>query len=106
MGLLDFLKGQDVNDGVAEYQATRDGVLLDVRTQEEYLDGHIEGSINIPLQEIDKISQNVQNKSVAIFVYCRSGARSKKAVDILAKMGYDNVKNIGGIIGYKGAVVK
>ena len=52
MGFLDFLKGPDINQGVAEYDAVPGAVLLDVRTPQEYREGHIPGSINAPLQSL------------------------------------------------------
>lgn len=52
MGLFDFFKGPDFNEGIETYKNTKDAVLLDVRTQEEYLEGRVPGSWNIPLQEI------------------------------------------------------
>ena len=106
MGFLDFFKTKDINKGVEEYKSTNDAILLDVRTPEEYFDGHIENSVNIPLQEIDKIVKIIQNKEVPLFVHCRSGARSSQAVGILKRMGYANVNDIGGILGYRGAIVK
>ena len=51
MSLLNMFKRTDINDGVDEFRNTPNAVLLDVRTKEEYKDGHIEGSINIPLQK-------------------------------------------------------
>ena len=53
MGFLDFFKQSDINQGVKEFTATPGAVLLDVRTSEEYRDGHIPGSRNVPLQDID-----------------------------------------------------
>ena len=56
MGFFDFLKGPDINQGVKEYNATDGAVLLDVRTPDEYRQGHIPGSKNVPLQSIDKVT--------------------------------------------------
>lgn len=100
MGFFDFLKGPDIGEGVREYNATPGAVLLDVRTPEEYREGHIPGSKNVPLQSIDKVTVMINNKATPIFVHCLSGARSRQAAAILQQMGYTNVKNIGGISAY------
>ena len=104
MGFLDFLNGPDINQGVKEYSATDDAVLLDVRTPGEYREGHIPGSKNVPLQSIDKVGDIIENKGTPIFVHCLSGARSRQATAVLQQMGYSNVKNIGGISAYTGKV--
>ena len=52
MGFFDFLKGPDINQGVAEWNATPGAVLLDVRTPQEYREGHIPNSVNLPLQSL------------------------------------------------------
>ena len=104
MGFFDFFKQADINQGIREYTATPDAVLLDVRTPEEYRGGHIPGSKNVPLQAIDKVSSVAENKDTVLFVYCYSGARSRQAAGILQRMGYRNVNNIGGIAAYAGNV--
>ena len=106
MGFFDFLKGPDINQGVKEYNATDGAVLLDVRTPDEYRQGHIPGSKNLPLQSIDKVERMIENKATPIFVHCLSGARSRQAAAVLQQMGYTNVKNIGGIASYTGKVEK
>ena len=74
-------------------------ILLDVRTQEEYDAGHIEGAILIPDYEINTKAEAVlADKDALILVYCRSGRRSKNAASSLATLGYTNVKEFGGII--------
>lgn len=103
MGFLDLLKGPDIGQGVAEYTSTSGAVLLDVRTPQEYQEGHIPGSINIPLQRI-RGNAIPAKKDTPLFVYCHSGSRSSQAVRILTKLGYTSVKNIGGIAAYKGKV--
>ena len=104
MGFFDFLKEPDISQGVKEYQATPGAVLLDVRTPEEYRDGHISGSKNVPLQSLDKVTDFVNHQDTPLFVYCHSGARSSRAASALRRMGYTNVKNIGGIAAYAGKV--
>jgi len=104
MGLFHLFRHTDVNEGVAEYCSTPGAVLLDVRTPQEYREGHIPGSKNVPLQGIDKVADIVENRDTVLYVYCYSGARSRQAVSRLQHMGYTNVKNIGGIADYHGKV--
>ena len=74
-------------------------IILDVRTQEEYDNGHIPNAICIPVETIDaNVSTTLPSKDALILVYCRSGVRSKQAADTLAKLGYTNIKEFGGII--------
>ena len=104
MGFFDFFKQPDINQGVKEFKQREGAVLLDVRTSQEYREGHIPGSKNVPLQQLDKISAVTDNKDAPMFVYCHSGARSRQATAILLHMGYANVNNIGGIAAYQGKV--
>ena len=71
--------------------------LIDVRDDWEYVDGHIEGAINIPLKEISKIEDTIESKKEYIIVYCKSGMRSSNALIELEKMGYTNVYDLGSI---------
>lgn len=107
MGLLNFFRSTaDINAGVAEYETTNGAVLLDVRTAEEYRDGHINGSINLPLDRISFIEDAVKNKNTPLYVYCYSGSRSGQAVSYLKRIGYTNATNIGGISSYRGKVMR
>lgn len=103
MGIFDFLRGPDINQGVKEYEDTSGAVLLDVRTPEEYREGHIPHSKNVPLSSIGNV-KSVAPKEAPVFVYCYSGSRSRQAAGMLEQMGYTKVKNIGGIAAYKGKV--
>lgn len=77
-------------------------VILDVRTEEEFAEGHISGAILIPDYEISKGAENeLTDKDQLILVYCRSGRRSKNAASELASLGYTNVKEFGGIIDWQ-----
>jgi len=104
MGFFDFFKQPDINQGIKEFSQREDAILLDVRTPQEYRDGRIPGSKNVPLQAIDKVEAVVENKDTALYVYCYSGARSRQAASLLQHMGYSNVNNIGGIAAYHGKV--
>lgn len=104
MGLFDFFKQPDIDQGVKTYRATQGAVLLDVRTPSEYEEGHIPGSFNLPLQRIDRAPGILENPDAPLFVYCRSGNRSRQATAFLQQMGYRNVTNIGGIAAYSGKV--
>ena len=76
-----------------------DYIILDVRTQEEYDQGHIPGAILIPDTEVEVTAEDVlTDKDQLILVYCRSGRRSKLASEILVELGYTNIKEFGGII--------
>ena len=72
-------------------------LLVDVRTPEEYADGFIEGSVNIPLQELESRLSEIPN-DMPVVVYCRSGNRSAQAADILISKGYSDVYDLGGIL--------
>ena len=104
MGIFNLLKQPDINRGVREFRKEKDSVLLDVRTPQEYSEGHIPGSKNVPLQQLDKLEEVAENKDTVLYVYCHSGARSRQATNFLQYMGYTNVHNIGGITAYSGKV--
>ena len=104
MGIFDFFKQPDINKGVQEYKNAAGAVLLDVRSPQEYREGHIPGSQNVPLQQLDKVEEITENKDTVLYVYCRSGARSRQAVSLLRAMGYTNVHNFGGMGAYSGKV--
>ena len=104
MSIFDFFKQPDINKGLKEYAEKENAVLLDVRTPQEYGEGHIPGSKNVPLQTLDKVTSIAENKDTVLYVYCYSGARSRQATAMLQHMGYTNVQNIGGIAAYHGKV--
>ena len=106
MSFMDFLKRPDINKGVEEWRNTTNAVLLDVRTVDEYRQGHIDGSLNIPLQNIHTVKNNIPDLDKPIYVHCLSGARSAQATSVLKSMGYTNVTDIGGINSYCGKMVK
>ena len=81
-------------------------VVVDVRTQDEYAEGHIPGAICVPNESIvDAQPAELPDLDQTILVYCRSGRRSKEAAQKLADMGYTEVFEFGGIIDWTGEVV-
>ena len=82
-------------------------IIIDARTTEEFAEGHIADAILIPEYEIaDRAEKELPDKEQLILVYCRSGRRSKIASEELAKLGYTNVKEFGGIIDWPYDIVK
>lgn len=106
MGLFDLFRAQNINEGVKEFESLTEAALIDVRTPEEYREGRIPKSKNIPLQEMEEIYNEIEDRNLPIFVYCHSGVRSRQAVSYLQQLGYTNVRNIGGIISYQGKLEK
>ena len=100
MGLFSKFVGPGINAKVAEAASDPDAVVLDVRTREEYARGHIEGAVNVPLDEIEQAARLFGDKN--LYVHCASGARSKRAVARLKDLGVQNVQNIGGIMSWNG----
>ena len=81
----------------ARLDANGDAILLDVRTQEEYDQGHIPGAVCLPNEDILPDLPIPFGKDAEILVYCRSGRRSAEAAEKLAAMGCTNVADFGGI---------
>lgn len=82
------------------------GIILDVRTAQEYSEKHIPGAINIANESIGTEDiPELPDKDQLILVYCRSGNRSKQAAEKLVKLGYTNIIEIGGINSWPGETV-
>lgn len=78
--------------------------IIDVRTSAEYKEGRIPNSILIPYYEIENITNIISDKNKILFIYCRSGYRSRIATYELLDMGYNKVYDVGGIIYYNGKI--
>jgi len=91
-----------------QMMANDDGhVIVDVRSQEEYNEGHIPGAIVIPNESIGtEQPKELPDLEQVILVYCRSGNRSRQASQKLADMGYTNVYEFGGIKDWTGETEK
>ena len=80
-------------------------VLLDVRTPDEFAEGHIAGAVLLPYDQVEqKAASMLPEKEKPIIVYCRSGRRSAIAADALRGLGYKDVKDFGGISRWQGAL--
>ena len=93
----------DSEEAAALMEEKNNYIILDVRTEEEYSEGHIPNAINIPNESIgtEEIPE-LPDKDQLILVYCRSGNRSKQASRKLADLGYTNIVEFGGIIDWTG----
>jgi len=76
--------------------------ILDVRTEDEYITGHIEGAVLLPFDEIDETSARdaLPDPEGDVLVYCRSGRRSAIAARKLVSLGYASVYDLGGLAGW------
>ena len=109
MGYYEELPELDINDGLDDMKIFRNSVLVDVRTPEEYSEGHVPGAINIEAKLCGRANQKyiesiLTDKAAHVYTYCQSGARSGMAAAFLRQMGYSRAENIGGFEGYTGIV--
>lgn len=103
MSILNQLFSQpDWPAALERVEKTPGAVLLDVRSEEEYAGGHVPGAVSLPLNRLAAIDLP---KSTPLFVYCLSGARSRRACAFLTKQGYQ-AEDLGGISGYRGPLEK
>ena len=81
-------------------------LIVDVRRPDEFAEGHIEGAINVPNEGIaEEMPEELPDKNQLLLIYCRTGRRSKEASEKLAKIGYKNVYEFGGINTWTGTIV-
>ena len=98
----------DQNSWTESIEKSKNNVVLDVRTPEEYDEGCIVNSINLNIYDsqffMDEL--NKLNKKDFIHVYCRTGSRSFQACEIIKQFGFENVYNLeGGILEWKGKII-
>ena len=92
-----------MSEGLARMESDENYILLDVRRADEFESGHIPGAVNLPNEEIGTEEiPSLPDKAQTIYIYCRSGNRSKQAADKLLALGYTNLIEFGGIIDYTG----
>jgi len=89
----------DAKTAKVAFDTQSDIIIIDVRTEGEYNNGHIIDAINIPLGEVEmSVLEQFPNKDENLYVYCRSGNRSAQAAKLLVNQGYTNVYDFGGVI--------
>lgn len=92
-----------MSEGLSRMESDENYILLDVRRADEFESGHIPGAVNLPNEEIGTEEiPSLPDKAQTIYIYCRSGNRSKQAADKLLALGYTNLIEFGGIIDYTG----
>lgn len=99
---------QITHEEAKEMMSRDDGhIIVDVRRQDEYDQGHIPNAVLIPNESItDKQPEKLPDLNQIILIYCRSGRRSKEAAQKLADIGYKNIYEFGGINDWTGETVK
>lgn len=89
------------------FETPGDYIILDVRRADEYASGHIPGAINVANESInDTCPEELPDMNQTIYVYCRSGNRSKQASEKLVSLGYTNIIEFGGILDWTGEIEK
>ncbi|MCL1988582.1 MAG: rhodanese-like domain-containing protein [Firmicutes bacterium] len=84
-----------------------DFIILDVRTETEFNDGHIPNAVLMPIEILtpEVILQTIPSYDTTVLVYCRSGRRSASAAEVIASLGYTAVYDFGGILDWQGEIV-
>lgn len=95
IGYMLYTRRGDVSATDARRLVQGGAKLVDVRSPDEFAGGHIEGAVNIPVQELDGRMSELGPKDTTVIVYCRSGARSAHAARMLKSAGYGAVHNLG-----------
>lgn len=97
-----------MSEGIEIAKNNPDAIIVDVRHDDEYKDGHIPEAILLTMETItaETAANVLPDKSQMILIYCRSGRRSKIAAQTLLELGYTNLIEFGGILDYKGKVEK
>lgn len=93
---VNFKEAKDIMDTEKDY------ILLDVRSEEEYITGHAVDAVLFPLGEITDIAADdiIPSSDTTVLVYCRSGRRSAEAARLLDDFGYDKIYDMGGLVGW------
>ena len=87
----------DITINELKNKVAQGAILLDVRSNQEYKEGHLQGAINIPDYELkNRIQKEIPKKNQSIVIYCQYGGRSRNAYNMMKNMGYTNIYNLSG----------
>ena len=96
-----FDNTKDITKEELSYYIKQGAKIIDVRSSQEYREGHINGAISIPDYQVKKeIGKYVKNKNELLVLYCSTGHRSQQAQKVLENIGYTNVYNL-----YEGIII-
>ena len=104
MGLFNATKRSNMDEGLNRFRQTEDAVLIDVRAPQDYVSGHIPGSVNVPFDKIDQVSVTYPEKNTPLSVYCYGGVLSAEACSVFERAGYTDLTDLGGFIDYHGSI--
>ena len=91
------LQNGDITLEELKDKLSQGAILIDVRSNQEYREGHLQGAINIPDFEIEKrVEREIPKKNQLLVLYCQYGGRSRSSMLIMKKMGYTNIYNLYG----------
>ena len=91
------MQSGDITINELNNKVAQGAILLDVRSNQEYKEGHIQGAINIPDYELrNRVQREIPKKNQLIVIYCQYGGRSRNAYNMMKKMGYTNIYNLSG----------
>lgn len=104
--VVNTFKSVSMQEGIKLMADDKGFILLDVRTPEEFASGHIPGAVQLTNESFTKEDADkiIKNKEQTVYVYCRSGRRSKQSSQKLVDFGYTNVIEIGGILDFAGKI--
>ena len=87
----------DITINELKNKVAQGAILLDVRSNQEYKEGHLQGAINIPDYELrNRVQREIPKKNQLIVIYCQYGGRSRNAYNMMKNMGYTNIYNLSG----------
>lgn len=95
----------NMDAAIEQARQTPGALIVDVREADEVALGMVPGALWVPLATIAQLPTRVADKNTPLFIYCRSGARSSRAIAELKALGYTQLHNAGGILTYHGKLV-
>ncbi|MDO5707953.1 MAG: rhodanese-like domain-containing protein [Andreesenia angusta] len=101
------MKGRELDSIIRDESKLKDVLIIDVRPEEQFANGHIEHSINIPTSKIlDRIEELEEYREKHIILYCNTGRNSAKAYNILKEEGFNNISDAEGVKQYSYNLIK